>query len=79
MIKDAVEITGSEHDDAKEEKLRAFRAGEFSKLVTKPSLAGYGHNWQHCNHQTVSLLIHLSSITNVCGGLGALDRIDLYQ
>ena len=53
MIKDAVEITGSEHDDAKEEKLRAFRAGEFSKLVTKPSLAGYGHNWQHCNHQTV--------------------------
>lgn len=53
MINDAVEITGSEDDDSKEEKLKAFRAGQFEKLVTKPSLAGYGHNWQHCNHQTV--------------------------
>jgi hypothetical protein len=53
MIDGAVEITGSEHDEAKEEKLKAFRKGEFRKLVTKPILAGYGHNWQHCDHQTV--------------------------
>ena len=53
MIDGAVELTGSEQDEAKEEKLKAFRRGEFKVMVTKPILAGYGHNWQHCNHQTV--------------------------
>jgi hypothetical protein len=53
MIPGAVELTGSEPDEAKEEKLKAFRRGEFKVMVTKPTLAGYGHNWQHCNHQTV--------------------------
>lgn len=53
MIPGSVEITGSEPDEAKEEKLKAFRNGEYKKLVTKPTLAGYGHNWQHCDHQTV--------------------------
>ena len=52
LVKGSVELTGSEPDDAKEEKLKAFRNGEFKKLITKPILAGYGHNWQHCNHQT---------------------------
>jgi hypothetical protein len=53
LIDGAVEITGSESDEAKEEKLRAFRKMEIKKLVTKPKLAGFGHNWQHCSRQTV--------------------------
>lgn len=53
LIPGAIELTGSEKDEAKEEKLKAFRSGQIKQLVTKPILAGYGHNWQHCNHQTV--------------------------
>jgi hypothetical protein len=53
MIPGSVELTGSELDEVKEEKLKAFRRGEIKALVTKPKLAGFGHNWQHCNHQTV--------------------------
>src|ERR1019366_9395663 len=26
----------------------SFSNGEIQKLVTKPSIAGYGMNWQHC-------------------------------
>ena len=53
LIPNAVELTGSERDEVKKKKLKAFRNGEIKQLVTKPILAGYGHNWQHCNHQTV--------------------------
>jgi hypothetical protein len=53
LIRNSVELTGSEKDEVKEEKLRAFRAGQIKVLVTKPTLAGFGHNWQHCDHQTV--------------------------
>lgn len=53
MITEGVEVTGSESDEIKEEKLIAFRNGDIKKLITKPTLAGYGHNWQHCSHQTV--------------------------
>jgi len=48
----AVEIAGSDHPDAKEEKLLAFSRGEIPRLVTKPSVAGWGMNWQHCHRMT---------------------------
>ncbi len=44
----AVEIRGSESDTAKERKLADFSAGRIRVLVTKPSIAGFGMNWQHC-------------------------------
>jgi recombinational DNA repair protein (RecF pathway) len=34
--------------DQKEDRLDAFTRGEARILVTKPSIAGYGLNWQHC-------------------------------
>lgn len=52
LIPGSVQISGSDEDDKKEEALLGFAAGEFSKLVTKPSIAGFGMNWQHCSHQT---------------------------
>ena len=52
MIPDAVQVAGSDHDDAKEERFAAFEAGEIRVLVSKPKIAGLGLNWQHCNHQT---------------------------
>ena len=47
-IPDAVEIRGSESIDAKTTKLIQFTMGEIRVLVTKPSIAGHGLNWQHC-------------------------------
>lgn len=42
------EVRGSHHVDRKEETLDAFSRGELRVLMTKPSIAGYGLNWQHC-------------------------------
>ena len=52
MIPDAVQVSGKDHDDRKEEVFNAFESGEIRVLVSKPVIAGLGLNWQHCNHQT---------------------------
>lgn len=49
-IPGCVQIAGSEKDEAKEDKVLAFINGEITRLTTKPSIAGYGMNWQHCAH-----------------------------
>lgn len=49
-IPGAVEIKGSDKPEYKEEMMRAFSRGEVEKLVTKPSIAGFGMNWQHCRN-----------------------------
>ena len=48
-IAGAVEIRGSDDLDDKESALRDFAAGKIRVLVTKPSIAGFGLNWQHCS------------------------------
>lgn len=52
LIDGAVEITGSQSDEEKEEAFAGFQIGAIKKLVTKPTIAGFGLNWQHCNHST---------------------------
>lgn len=47
-IPDAVEVTGSMSADQKEKAIMAFTHGEVRVMVTKPSIAGFGMNWQHC-------------------------------
>lgn len=49
-IPDAVEVRGSDTIDEKEQRLEDFAAGRVRVLVTKPSIAGFGLNWQHCAH-----------------------------
>ena len=46
---DGTEIRGSHSSEYKEEMLLKFSKGEIKKLITKPSIAGFGMNWQHCN------------------------------
>lgn len=50
MIPDAVELCGSEPRDDKAAKMMDFAAGNIRVLVTKPSIAGFGMNWQHCSN-----------------------------
>jgi len=52
LIPGAVQVSGSDPDEVKEERLLAFVDGQARVLVTKPSIAGFGLNWQHCAHQT---------------------------
>lgn len=52
MIPNCVQVSGSDSDEAKEEKLEAFSRGEVAKLVTKSVVCGFGMNWQHCHHTT---------------------------
>jgi superfamily II DNA or RNA helicase len=47
-IPDAVEIRGSDDVEVKEQRLSDFASGRVRVLVTKPSIAGFGLNWQHC-------------------------------
>lgn len=49
-IDGAVEVRGSDTIDEKESRLRGFSDGEIRVLVTKPSIAGHGMNWQCCSH-----------------------------
>lgn len=51
-IPGAVEVSGSDTLEEKEEALIGFAKGQIRVLVTKPEIAGFGLNWQHCAHQT---------------------------
>lgn len=48
-IDGAVNVEGSWSPDAKAEALEAFQDGEVRVLVTKPSIAGFGMNFQNCS------------------------------
>jgi len=48
-IPGAVQIRGSDDVDAKRRALVGFADGSIRVLVTKPSIAGFGLNWQHCS------------------------------
>lgn len=50
LVNGAVELRGDQKPEEKERILEGFAAGEFRAIVTKPKLAGFGLNWQHCAH-----------------------------
>jgi len=47
-IPDSSEVRGSDSSEHKEDALLGFSEGRYRVLVTKPSIAGWGMNWQHC-------------------------------
>jgi hypothetical protein len=47
-IHGAVEVKGSDHPDLKTKRLMGFINGTVRVLVTKPSIAGWGLNFQRC-------------------------------
>ena len=48
-ITGAVEVKGSDHNAHKVDSMMGFTNGTVRALVSKPSIAGWGMNWQHCN------------------------------
>jgi superfamily II DNA or RNA helicase len=47
-IKDAIEIRGADSREDKQDRMLGFSNGLIRVLVTKPSICGWGMNWQHC-------------------------------
>ena len=52
IIPGAVQVSGSDDPDRKEEALLAFSRGQVRVLVTKPIIGAWGLNWQHCNRMS---------------------------
>jgi DNA modification methylase len=50
IIPDAVEVRGSDSVAIKEQRLNDFSHGRVRAIITKPSIAGFGLNWQHCHN-----------------------------
>jgi len=57
-IPDAWEVRGSDSDEYREKAMLGFADGSVRVLVTKPSIAGFGMNWQNCNHMAFCGLSH---------------------
>lgn len=52
LVPGAVQISGSDDIDKKEEALVAFGKGQIRVLITKPIIGAWGLNWQHCCRMT---------------------------
>ena len=50
LIHDSVQVRGSDPDEHKESSLVGFADGTVRKLVSKPSIAGWGMNFQRCRN-----------------------------
>ena len=50
LIPGAVQVSGDDPDEAKEERFLAFANGQARALVTKPKIGAWGLNFQRCAH-----------------------------
>ena len=48
-IQGSVEVKGTDHPDHKVEAMQDFGVEKVRCLVSKPSIAGWGMNWQQCH------------------------------
>lgn len=56
LIKDAVEVRGSDTREYKQDKLLGFADGAFRVLITKLKIAQFGLNYQNCHNQIFASL-----------------------
>ena len=47
--RNAMQVAGRHDTETKVNRLLGFKSGKPFDLISKPSLAGHGMNWQHCN------------------------------
>jgi hypothetical protein len=48
VIPEAVEVRGADSPEKKEKALNDFSLGRIRVMLSKPSICGFGMNWQHC-------------------------------
>lgn len=49
-IDGAIEVTGSDDEEKRADAMLGFSDGKYRVLVSKPSIAGWGMNWQHSHN-----------------------------
>ncbi|NIJ37897.1 hypothetical protein FHR22_002600 [Sphingopyxis panaciterrae] len=49
MIPDAVQVSGGDSDERKEDRLLGFAKGKYRVIITKPKIGAWGLNYQHCS------------------------------
>lgn len=49
-IPGAVEVTGGDTNETKETRMLGFQSGEIKIMVSKPSICGFGMNFQRCSN-----------------------------
>ena len=52
LIPDAVQVSGNDTDEMKEQSFNDFVSGTIRVIISKPPIAALGLNFQHCAHQT---------------------------
>jgi DNA modification methylase len=57
-IPDAVEVKGSDSPEHKEKAAIDFADGKVRVIISKPSIFGFGMNWQHCHKAAFVGLSH---------------------
>jgi superfamily II DNA or RNA helicase len=50
LIPDSIDVRGSDTIEHKEKALLGFASGDIRVLITKPSIAGFGMNFQNCSN-----------------------------
>jgi len=56
LIPDAIEVSGSDSNEWKKDKLIGFANNEFRVLITKTKIASFGMNYQNCRNQVFASL-----------------------
>jgi len=56
LLPEAIEVTGSDTNEWKKEKLLGFANGDFRILITKTKIASFGMNFQNCHNQIFASL-----------------------
>lgn len=81
-IPDAVEVTGSDSNQHKEQAMADFVDGRVRVVVTKPSIWGFGLNLQHCHNEAfVGLSDSFEEIDQAihrCHRYGQTQPVDVY-
>lgn len=82
LIDGAVEVTGSDDPDVKASRMLAFARGEIRVLVSKPSICGFGMNFQTCHQMVFAGLTHsyeqYYQAVRRCWRFGQSRPVDVY-
>jgi superfamily II DNA or RNA helicase len=82
MIPGAVQVRGSDSVDAKTDRLLGFAEGRYRVLVSKPSIAGHGMNFQRCARMIFVGASHSFEATyqaiRRCHRFGQTRPVDVY-
>lgn len=62
-IPDAIEVKGADKDKHKEDSAFNFAHGKIRVLVSKPSIFGFGMNWQNCHNIAFASLSNSFELT----------------